>query len=338
MSTATSVPPPAAPAGSGARFRRWRDLGDIDGMAAANGRLRAHAGVLEPIDTEAMRHRYTHLVNSDPPTDCIVAERDGEILGYARVEWHDLVDGDRVYDLVTILQPSAWGLGTYEAMLDWCEARALELAGDQPTERRSYLAQEVPAGDTELARVLAGRGYAEVRWAAEMLRPHLDDVPDVALPEGYELRIPEPAELPAIHAMMVEAFSEHWGEHEASDQVYEEWVEDPRFRRDLVVVAWRGTEPAAVVCNILETMPDGTLRGLLDGVCTHPGHRRLGLARAAIARSLALLRAEGATSAYLGVDTGNHNRALALYESCGFRVASSATSYRKPLPGTEANP
>ena len=62
-----------------------------------------------------------------------------------------------------------------------------------------------------------------------------------------------------------------------------------------------------------------------------PGHRRLGLARAAINHSLRLLRDAGATSAYLGVDTGNHNRAMQLYESCGFRQASSGTNYRKPL-------
>ena len=72
-------------------------------------------------------------------------------------------------------------------------------------------------------------------------------------------------------------------------------------------------------------------RGLLDGVTTHPRHRRLGLARACIAESLRRLRAAGATSAYLGVDTDNQNRAYALYESCGFRVATSGTSYRKPF-------
>jgi mycothiol synthase len=75
------------------------------------------------------------------------------------------------------------------------------------------------------------------------------------------------------------------------------------------------------------------VRGLLDGVATHPDHRRRGLARACIAESLRRLRDAGATSAYLGVDTDNHNRALALYESCGFRKVSGSTSYRKPFDG-----
>jgi mycothiol synthase len=335
MTTTTTVPPPPAPAGSGATIRRWRGLEDIPGMAAANGRLRAQCGLLEPIDVAAMRHRYTHLVNSDPARDCIIVERDGAICGYGRLEWHDLVDGDRTYDMVTVLEPAAWGVGLLEAVLEWCEARAVELAREHPTGRRSHLTQSAFGGDTELAGVLAARGYEAVRWDAEMLRPDMEAIPAPVLPDEYELRIPEPRELPAVHAMMVEAFAEHWGEYEASDHRYEDWVEDPRFRRDLVVVAWRGHEPAAAVCNVLERLPDGTVRGLLDAVCTHPGHRRLGLARAAIARSLNLLRAEGAGSAYLGVDTDNHNRALALYESCGFRVASRSTSYRKPFPAAE---
>jgi ribosomal protein S18 acetylase RimI-like enzyme len=37
------------------------------------------------------------------------------------------------------------------------------------------------------------------------------------------------------------------------------------------------------------------------------------------------------------VDTDNHNRALALYESCGFRVATRSATYRKPFePGEDS--
>ena len=164
-----------------------------------------------------------------------------------------------------------------------------------------------------------------------MLRPDLENLPEFPVPEGYALRVPTEAELPAVFEMTVQAFAEHWGQYEADEQRFEEWADDPRFRRDLQVVAWKGDEPAALVSNVLETLDDGSLRGLLNGVCTHPGHRRLGLARACIAESLRLLRDEGATAAFLGVDTGNHNRALDLYQSCGFEVVSSSTSYRRPF-------
>jgi mycothiol synthase len=337
MNALTSLPLPAAPEGSGATFRRWHGLEDIPGMAAANARLRAHVGLIEPIDVEAMRHRYTHLVNSDPATDLVLVERDGAVRGYARVEWHDLVEGSRLYDSTVVVEPSAWGLGIAEAMLSWCGGRSLELARDHPTDRPAFLGSYAFGGDANLELALSSLGYGAARWDAEMLRPTMDDLPAVVLADGYELRPPEDSELRAVHAMMTRAFAEHWGEWEGAEFVFEEWADDPRFRRELVVVAWRGGEPASVVANMLETLPDGTVRGLLDSVCTDPGHRRRGLARAAIARSLALLRAAGATAAYLGVDTDNHNRALALYESCGFREVSSSTAYRKPLPGSEVS-
>jgi hypothetical protein len=57
---------------------------------------------------------------------------------------------------------------------------------------------------------------------------------------------------------------------------------------------------------------------------TTPGFR-------GIAQSPRRLEDEGAGSAYLGVDADNADRALALYESCGFRVASRSPVHRKPF-------
>ena len=329
--TTTTARLPEGPAGSTIRYRGYAGIEDIEGMGPANARLRAHANVLEPIDLEAMRHRYTHLVNSDPLVDCLVVELDGATVGYGRVEWHDLVDGDRVYDTTVVVAPDAWGLGIADALVGWGEQRCRELAAGNQTDRRSWLANYSFDRDTELNAVLLGHGYAKVRWDAEMLRPDLENLPDFPVHDGYVLRVPTEAELPVVFEMAVVAFAEHWGQSEAEEQRFDEWADDPRFRRDLQVVAWKGDEPAALVSNVLETMDDGSVRGLLNGVCTHPGHRRLGLARACIAESLRLLRDEGATAAFLGVDTDNHNRALDLYRSCGFEVASSSTSYRKPF-------
>ena len=333
--TTTLAHLPEAPAASSITYRRFASLDDLDGMGKANARLRAYAGILDPIDPEAMRHRYTHLVNSDPRVDCLVVERDGRTVGYARVEWHDLVDGDRIYDTTVVVEPDAWGLGIAAALVGWGERRCREVAAGNPTDRRTWFGNFSFDGDTEVDGVLTDRGYARVRWDAEMLRPDMDNLPEAALPDGYEIRIPTEAELPAVFEMSVLAFSEHWGQSEADEQRYEDWADDPRFRRDLQVVAWKGDEPVALVSNVIETRDDGSVMGLLNGVCTHPGHRRLGLARACIAASLPLLRDEGATAAFLGVDTDNHNRAIELYRSCGFEVVSSSSQYRKPFAGEE---
>ena len=336
--TTTLLELPAAQAGSGITYRRYRGLEELPGMAAANARLRTHVNLLEPIDLDAMHHRYTHLVNSDPLVDCVIAERDGATVGYGRVEWHDLVDGDRIYDITTVVEPAVWDLGIARALTGWGEDRLRTIAADNPSVRRAWFSLVVFDGDFELERTSLARGYTAVRWSAEMLRPTLGRIDEPVLPDGYQLRSPAEDELPAVFQMQVEAFAEHWGEAEADEQDISDWVDDPRFRRDLVVVAWANDEPAACVWNVVETLDDGSRRGLLEAVSTHPAHRRRGLARAAILRSLNLLRGEGATSAYLGVDTDNHNRASALYESCGFRKVSGSVSYRKPFSGQEPSP
>lgn len=319
-------------------YRPYRGTEELAGMAAANARLRARLGLLETSDLAAMEHRYSHLVNSDPMSDCLVAARDGVTVGYARIEWHDLTDGDRVYDITTVVEPAAWGLGVADALFAWGEARLRQVSHSLAADRRCWFATYTYDGDEEAIPALLARGYEAVRWDAEMLRADLLDLPEIVVPDGYSLRTPSEAELAAVFEMMVVAFAEHWGEYQAADHRLDDWVEDPRFRRDLVVVAWRGDTPASVVGNVLEPRPDGTVRGLLDAVATHPDHRRRGLARAAIANSLRLLRDAGAASAYLGVDTDNHNRALALYESCGFRVATRSATYRTPFePGGTAD-
>ena len=90
--------------------------------------------------------------------------------------------------------------------------------------------------------------------------------------------------------------------------------------------------------SFLEPAPDGTIRGYLESLATHPGHRRRGLGRAAMAENLRLLREAGAASAWLGVDTDNPNLALGLYEACGFHVVARSATYRKPFEPRENHP
>jgi ribosomal protein S18 acetylase RimI-like enzyme len=337
--TAAPLPAPAADTAAGVTYRLYRGLEELDGMAAANHRLRRHVGLLEPIDLESMTHRYTHLVNSNPLTDCVIAEHDGRTVGYCRVEWHNLTDGDRILDLTALVEPATWGLGVTDAFIAWGEARLAQIAPGIPGERRSWFATYVFDGDDELRDALERHGYVPVRWDAEMLRETMDDLPAIPpLPDGYAIR-PMPLEsAPAVGGMLIEAFREHWGEHEDGDDEIADWLENPRFDAGLVSVVWHGDEPAAVVSAQVQDHSDGSSIGYVDAVATHPAHRRLGLARAALADNLHRLAARGQTRAYLGVDTDNHNRAFALYETAGFRKVSGSTSYRKPFDRQELTP
>ncbi len=347
MTPAGTTPPPA-PFG-GFTFRRWAGFEDIAGMVAANNRLRQHVGVLEPVDEAGMGHRYATLVNSEPRADCLVAEREGEIVGYGRIEWQDWLSGERIWDLTLVAEPSTWGTGLAEAIVAWCERRCLDVAAAlPPTEREERLLAFELGGNEELTRVLHGMGYREVRRFAEMLRDSLDGVESPAVPSDYELRSPEEHELPAVWTSLIEAFAEHWGERTAEEQDPVTWWGDPRFRRDLVVVAWWRDPadpgappiPAAAVTGYLDADrgPEHPPRGLVESVLTLPEHRRQGLAEATILELLGRLQRAGATSAYLDVDTSNATGALRLYERCGFRTTTVSRAYARPLAAATRTP
>ena len=330
MSTTSPAMPVALDLG--VALRPYAGLDDLPGMAAANARLRERCGLLEPIDLESIRHRYTHLVNSDPLVDCVIATQDGTTVGYGRVEWHDLADGDRVYDLTIVVDPAVWARGITGALLGWCETRLHEIAKGHVADRRAWLGTFAMGGDTELERTLETAGYRAVRWDAEMLRDSLGDLPPVgSLPPGYAIAPLEPDRYRDLFDMMVVAFRDHWGEQEhGEEEEYRDWIEDPHFDPSLIVVVWHGDDPVACVSAQVQSGLGGP-RGYVDAVCTHPDHRRRGLARVALAENLRRLAAIGMPRVYLGVDTDNTNRAFALYEDAGFRTVTRSASYRKPI-------
>jgi ribosomal protein S18 acetylase RimI-like enzyme len=55
------------------------------------------------------------------------------------------------------------------------------------------------------------------------------------------------------------------------------------------------------------------------------------VARAAVARSLVILKERGLDTGILGVDATNPTGAVRVYESVGFSVAEKSTAWRKPF-------
>jgi mycothiol synthase len=275
----------------------------------------------------------------------VIAEVDAAFAGYARVEWNDSNDGERWYEGVCIVDPAFRGRGIGTALLAWSERRRLEVAvahaaTGEAVDRPRALTTFLFDGDRGGAVLLGRSGYEPFRQFASMKRPNLDGIPTAPLPDGLEIRpIPrEPAAMRQVFDADAEAFRDHFGWTDATDERFAEFVEEPDLDPSLWLVAFDGDEVAGGILNGIHRTPDGDRDGWLDSVFTRRPWRRRGLARALIVRSLALLRERGLTSASLGVDLANANRALALYESCGFRAVSRATAYRKPFPSLAGPP
>lgn len=312
---------------------------DLPALWAVADAARAADGEHERDSLDGMTSHYRHLERCDPAGDFLIARVGDAVAGYARVEWNDSNDGERWYEGVGVVDP-VWrrrGIGTL--LLAWTERRRAEIAAEhtasgETVDRVRAFTTFIFDGDRGGRILLEAAGYVPVRRFASMQRADLDAITEDALPDGFEIR-PIARELTAMREVFdadVEAFRDHFGWTEGSDESFAQFVEDPGVDPELWIVAFEGSEVAGAVLTGVHTDPEGHRAGWLDSIFTRRPWRRRGLARALIARSLVLLRDRGLTTASLGVDLTNPHEALSLYESCGFRPVSWATSYRKPLP------
>ncbi len=341
MSTqiADEIVVPERPDVPGLRFRHFRGAPDYAGMAAANQAARDAAGILDVVDAEGMAHQYAHLVNSDPRDDILIAEIDGRIIGYARTEWRDATDGSRSFDTVCVVHPEVRRRGIGGAMLEWQERRLAVVAAGLPADRRSVMRAWTWDSDPGAGGLLESRGWMREGRGYEMVRPRLDAIPVVPLPEGFEVRPVAPSDHRRVWEAAAEAFRDERGEGEWTEEDWAREAGDPRRDPTLWAVAYLGDEIAGGVHGRIDPGDNayhGVLQGYIAGVWTRRPYRRRGLARALLARVLVLLRDRGMTSAYLGVDGLNPNQAVTLYESLGFEIHTSETDWTKPLAATTA--
>lgn len=316
---------------------------ELPAMWAVADAARRADGELDRNTLEGFRAFYRNLEHCDPATDLVIARAGDELVGYARVQWSDTTDGERWYESACFVHPE-WrrrGLGT--RFLAWTEARRAEIAAEHArtgldSDHSRSLVTFNHDGDVGGDALLRSAGYEPFRVFYSMLRPDLDDIPEHPLPAGLEVRpiAPDEASIRAVIAADTEAFQDHFGSLDDVDTVVRQIIGDPDTDVSLWVVAFEGDEIAGAVLNGIRDDHADVRAGWLDSVFTRRPWRQRGLARALISRSLELLRSRGVASASLGVDAANRNQALALYESCGFRVSSTTTAFRKALPDGRA--
>ena len=167
-----------------------------------------------------------------------------------------------------------------------------------------------------------------------MVRPTVDDVPDHRLPKGLEIRPVRDEDMRTIWEADVEAFRDHWGFSEQTEEAYQRFLSFPYNDPTLWKIAWDGEGVAGQVKSFIDTAQNeeyGRKRGWTEAISTSRRWRRRGVAKALIVESIRELAARGMTEVALGVHTENPNGAYALYQSLGYEVVSTWTTYRKPL-------
>ncbi len=328
---------PDAPNIPGLSFRHFKGESDYPGMLAVTQACREADGVEEVDTLEDIARRYSKLKNCDPYKDMVMVEADGKLIGFTRVAWQEELDGTRVYRHFGLLQPGWRGKGIGTALLRRNENHLREIARSHPQSAPKFFEGGTYDNVTGLVGLFESEGYKPVRHGYDMVRPDLENLPDVSLPEGIEVRPVDKENREQMHQIWeaeVEAFRDHWGESTVEEADFERWDIWGNFQPELWQVAWEANQVVGMVRNFIDhelNAKKSLQRGYTENISVRRPWRKRGVARALIARSFRMLKELGMTEAALSVDATNPNGARQLYESMGFKTVKSGTTYRKPM-------
>jgi ribosomal protein S18 acetylase RimI-like enzyme len=316
--------------------RPYRGAVDHPAMVEVLAAHRAANGDTELPTVEQLDLTYANLHDCNPDRDIALVEVDGQVVAYTRASFEDLGSGMRDCVVFAPILPEHVSWEMWTAIVDGNEAHMAAWADG--VERAQYRAYAVHPGPglpaVGEAAWLEDRGYTATEWGAVLVRPHLDDVPERALPDGVELREVRPEDLRSIFDAHWEAFRDEWDFREQADSDWVEFIEHPYRDTSLWKVAWAGDEVVGQVktyVNRDENEVRGVRRGYTEYISTHRDWRNRGIAGTLLAWSLEELRNRGYTEAALGVDTNNPGGAFHLYTSLGFELTTYEAVYTKPV-------
>jgi len=289
---------------------------------------------------EDITYQYTHLIHCDLYHDMLLAEVEDIVVGFCRVSWMLEASGQWLGCPVGYVLPQWRHKGIGSSLLHFNEERLRQIAaqlketGQIPMDVPCLLDLTVNESEIDRINLLERNNYKVRHYFFEMVRPNLENIPDILLPPGVEVRGVESEHIRLICEATNEAFNDHWGFTPVPLEYFERMTNNPDFDSSLWSIAWQGDQVAAmVISSIFKGLNEtfGRKRGYIDNICVRRPWRGQGLAKALIARNLIALMKLGMTEAGLLVDAENKSGALHLYESMGFQVVKREMVYRKPL-------
>lgn len=327
---------------AGLFFRHLRDESDYPLLLDINRSSRRADKNTAPVSLADIAHALASMDGLTPSQGVLIAsltELPETAIGYSRLGWYSSRADTRLYYQVSFLREEFRESGVWGNMVSQNERCLREIADEHlPVPQCFYQAW---AGDNQLdwMAVLESSGYQVVRRFNNMLYT-LDEIPNIPLPVGFEIRPVEPENLRSVweaqremNAGLFENVAEDW-----LDEKYPAWLENPANHVHCWQVAWESTPHGGRLAGMMSAHFDekeneerNRKHGYTEHIYVRPQWRGLGLASALISRSLQVLKQQGMTEAELGVDSENESAALRLYQRLGYKTYSVDTWFRKPM-------
>ncbi len=318
----------------GLRFRHFRGESDFADMIAVIDGMKEADDIDFSASAEELAREYRNLTGADLYRDVLFAEVDGRLVGFTNLSCDRDPGGILLYRHSVALLPR-WRIKSLcNVMLRFNEQRLRAIAEQHSADGLRLFQVMAEESEKHWANVLINEGYRIFRFGFRMTRPNLDDIPDLPLPEGVEVRPVKPEQYKLAIDAWNEACKDMRGQIPISDEGLKEFQQSPIFDPSIWQIAWHGDQVIGTVMNFIderENTEHHRKRGHCELISVRRPWRGKGIAKALIVRSFKVLKERGMTEAALGVDSENPSGARQLYEKMGFKIEKRVTFFRKPL-------
>jgi mycothiol synthase len=315
----------------GLSFRTYEGTGDLLKMVEIHKNSQDHdridpLSVMEYIPTVKDLESRLHNDHASPTRDLLIVELDDQVIGYSKVGWWTEAGGTWLYIHTGFLVPEWRGKGIGTAMLHWSQERIRTIASDHDTKGKGMFGSNATDSEIEKTKLLLDDGYHKVFTTIEMDFGLSQSVPDIAIPDGFEVREVKPEHLRMIWKANNSVYSSRDFIREHTEDGYQEFANNPKNDYSLWQVAWHGDEIAGFVLSEVDNE-----KGEILEVSTVEKYRRKGLAQALLVKNISLLKERGVKVIRLHTSGEDVAGARTLYEKIGFRHIKDHVRYRKPL-------
>jgi GNAT superfamily N-acetyltransferase len=196
-------------------------------------------------------------------------------------------------------------------------------------EGRRQVHFEVFEYDAPRKRILTERGYQKMPYGGVIRVLHLGKwtLPEVRLDPGYSMREIRPDDLEDTQRLADLLNASFRRTFHNRMEFYHFAKYAPSFRTDLHLVAV--APDGSFAAHAALTLDATNRQAIYEPVCTHPEHRRHGLAQTLMFELMHRAKALGAM--HLSVETGDMEAANALYDSIGFSEVYKSYAWKKVL-------